>query len=327
MAGRLAPFIELGVGFNVELTARENVVLNGVMMGLTPQRDPRPPRRRDRVRRTRRIRRPEAEELLLGDAGPARLLADDGGRRRHPPDRRGAGGRRRRLPAEVRRRLPRDESGRQDDRPRHPRDGDRRGVLPPGDADQTTARSQHIGDPGEVGRQLPAAQLRTAAATPPPRRGEPARARRCGCSTPGSRTPAAAPVDQRRAGRADPPAGRAGDRCSDLPAARASASCVANADGVGIFQFGIAGRRRDGGRELRGRAAGQGQRPSSRTRSPPGATSSTAASTVRTTRGVVRCTSTSASTSSSSAATRSSAAIVRSRIEIEAAVEAGADER
>ncbi|HEX8959892.1 MAG TPA: ABC transporter ATP-binding protein, partial [Solirubrobacterales bacterium] len=37
MAGRLAPFIELGVGFNHELTARENVVLNGVMMGLTPR--------------------------------------------------------------------------------------------------------------------------------------------------------------------------------------------------------------------------------------------------------------------------------------------------
>jgi ABC-2 type transport system ATP-binding protein len=36
MAGRLAPFIELGVGFNHELTARENVILNGVMMGLTP---------------------------------------------------------------------------------------------------------------------------------------------------------------------------------------------------------------------------------------------------------------------------------------------------
>jgi ABC-type polysaccharide/polyol phosphate transport system ATPase subunit len=35
MAGRLAPFIELGVGFNPELTARENVVLNGVMMGLS----------------------------------------------------------------------------------------------------------------------------------------------------------------------------------------------------------------------------------------------------------------------------------------------------
>jgi ABC-type polysaccharide/polyol phosphate transport system ATPase subunit len=37
MAGRLAPFIELGVGFNPELSARENVVLNGVMMGLTPK--------------------------------------------------------------------------------------------------------------------------------------------------------------------------------------------------------------------------------------------------------------------------------------------------
>jgi ABC-type polysaccharide/polyol phosphate transport system ATPase subunit len=35
MAGRVAPFIELGVGFNVDLTARENVELNGVMMGMT----------------------------------------------------------------------------------------------------------------------------------------------------------------------------------------------------------------------------------------------------------------------------------------------------
>jgi ABC-2 type transport system ATP-binding protein len=35
MAGRVAPFIELGVGFNPDLTARENVVLNGVMMGLS----------------------------------------------------------------------------------------------------------------------------------------------------------------------------------------------------------------------------------------------------------------------------------------------------
>ena len=37
MAGSLAPFIELGVGFDMELSARENVVLNGVMMGLTPK--------------------------------------------------------------------------------------------------------------------------------------------------------------------------------------------------------------------------------------------------------------------------------------------------
>jgi ABC-type polysaccharide/polyol phosphate transport system ATPase subunit len=36
IAGRLTPFIELGVGFNIELTALDNVVINGVMMGLTP---------------------------------------------------------------------------------------------------------------------------------------------------------------------------------------------------------------------------------------------------------------------------------------------------
>ena len=35
IAGRVAPFIELGVGINPALTARENGVLNGVLMGLT----------------------------------------------------------------------------------------------------------------------------------------------------------------------------------------------------------------------------------------------------------------------------------------------------
>ncbi len=37
IAGLLAPFLELGVGFNPKLAARDNVVLNGVMMGLTPR--------------------------------------------------------------------------------------------------------------------------------------------------------------------------------------------------------------------------------------------------------------------------------------------------
>src|SRR4051795_8743080 len=37
VAGRMSPFIELGVGFNPDLTARDNVVINAVMMGLTPQ--------------------------------------------------------------------------------------------------------------------------------------------------------------------------------------------------------------------------------------------------------------------------------------------------
>jgi ABC-type polysaccharide/polyol phosphate transport system ATPase subunit len=36
VAGKVAPLIELGVGFRPDLPARENIHLNGVMMGLTP---------------------------------------------------------------------------------------------------------------------------------------------------------------------------------------------------------------------------------------------------------------------------------------------------
>ena len=35
--GRVSTFIELGVGFNMELAARENVVINGTMLGLSPR--------------------------------------------------------------------------------------------------------------------------------------------------------------------------------------------------------------------------------------------------------------------------------------------------
>ncbi len=37
IAGRMSPFIELGVGFNPDLAARDNVVLNGIMLGLSPR--------------------------------------------------------------------------------------------------------------------------------------------------------------------------------------------------------------------------------------------------------------------------------------------------
>ena len=37
MAGRMAPFIELGVGFNPDLAALDNVTLNGIMLGLSPR--------------------------------------------------------------------------------------------------------------------------------------------------------------------------------------------------------------------------------------------------------------------------------------------------
>jgi ABC-type polysaccharide/polyol phosphate transport system ATPase subunit len=35
VVGRLSPFIELGVGFNPDLTARDNVIINAVMLGLS----------------------------------------------------------------------------------------------------------------------------------------------------------------------------------------------------------------------------------------------------------------------------------------------------
>jgi ABC-type polysaccharide/polyol phosphate transport system ATPase subunit len=35
VAGRLSPFIELGVGFNPDLTARDNVLVNAIMLGLS----------------------------------------------------------------------------------------------------------------------------------------------------------------------------------------------------------------------------------------------------------------------------------------------------
>ncbi len=43
--GRMSTFIELGVGFNPDLAARDNVVMNGIMLGLQPARGARPLRR------------------------------------------------------------------------------------------------------------------------------------------------------------------------------------------------------------------------------------------------------------------------------------------
>ena len=37
MRGRLSTFIELGVGFNPDLAARDNVLINGIMLGLSPK--------------------------------------------------------------------------------------------------------------------------------------------------------------------------------------------------------------------------------------------------------------------------------------------------
>jgi ABC-type polysaccharide/polyol phosphate transport system ATPase subunit len=54
--GRLSPFIELGVGFNPDLTARENVLINAIMLGLS--------RRQARERFDEIIAFAELEEFL-----------------------------------------------------------------------------------------------------------------------------------------------------------------------------------------------------------------------------------------------------------------------
>ena len=56
IAGRLSPFIELGVGFNMDLTARDNVVINAIMLGLS--------RRRARARFDEVIAFAELEEFV-----------------------------------------------------------------------------------------------------------------------------------------------------------------------------------------------------------------------------------------------------------------------
>ena len=103
--GRLSTFIELGVGFNPDLAADDNVVMNGIMMGLSP-REAR--KRVDSViefAELQEFQRPQAQELLVGHARPAGFLGGDPSRRRHPADRRSPCRRRRLVPAEVLRRL------------------------------------------------------------------------------------------------------------------------------------------------------------------------------------------------------------------------------
>ena len=65
-----------------------------------------------RVRRARALRRPAAQELLVGDAPAPGVLGRDPGAVRHPARRRGARRRRRRVPAEVPRHVRGDAGGR-----------------------------------------------------------------------------------------------------------------------------------------------------------------------------------------------------------------------
>ena len=133
----------------------------------------------------------------------------------------------------------------QDDRPRHPRHGRRSrrychramliddGEIAARSATRPRSARQYLRLNFERGRRSGADAG-----------GEPARPTRSGCSTPGLENAAGERGGAGRAGRGDPAVGPSSRACSDMRRRRASASCVANADGVGIFEFGTAGRRR-----------------------------------------------------------------------------------
>ena len=90
--GRVASLLEVGTGFHPELTGRENIYLNGAILGMTRAEIRKQVRRDRRLRRGREVPRHAGQALLLRHVRPPRVC-----RRRPPgagdPDRRrGAGG-------------------------------------------------------------------------------------------------------------------------------------------------------------------------------------------------------------------------------------------
>ena len=99
--GRVGSLLEVGTGFHPELTGRENIFLNGAILGMTRARDPAQVRRDRRVRRRREVHRHPGEALLERHVRAARLRGRGAPRARDPDRRRGARGRRRRVPAAL----------------------------------------------------------------------------------------------------------------------------------------------------------------------------------------------------------------------------------
>ncbi len=89
--GRLAALLELGAGFNHELTGRENVFMNAAILGLSKKDTDRDLRRDRGVRRAREVHRHAGAALLVGHVRAPRVRGRRERRARHPAGRRSAG--------------------------------------------------------------------------------------------------------------------------------------------------------------------------------------------------------------------------------------------
>ena len=139
--GSLAPLIELGAGFHHDLTGRENILLNGLLMGYSKREMQEREAADHRVRRNRRLHRLAGQAIFLRHVHAAGVFRGYRDRSRHPADRRDPRGRRCAFPAEVLRAYAELPPGRQDDRVCQPFHGPGCAASAIGRFSSTTARS------------------------------------------------------------------------------------------------------------------------------------------------------------------------------------------
>ena len=101
--GRAGALIEVAAGFHPDLTGRENVYLQGAIMGMKRAEIAQEVRRDRRVRRRRRVHRHAGQALLVRHERAPRLRHRGPPRSGRPADRRGAERRRRGVPGSLRR--------------------------------------------------------------------------------------------------------------------------------------------------------------------------------------------------------------------------------